>query len=124
MDSGNEWIADEVVKGLMRIYSLGLDGYPAADVIQFTASCWVDAVKRSGGYEQRLDAPRFREAFLKLESNCRRWPAPAEFLEALRATPRQLPAITKQYVPADPERVAAAIREITNMFHNKRKLEG
>ncbi|WP_205957717.1 hypothetical protein [Pseudoxanthomonas winnipegensis] len=75
-----------------------------------TANAWTDAITDGKAWDEQLDAPRFRRAFVTLSKIVKRWPAPAEFLEAL--PPREQLALTKQPIKADPERAAKHIAEI------------
>ena len=43
-------------------------------------------------------------------------PAPRDFVEALGSTRREVPALTKQHIPARPEVVAAAAAEVAEAF--------
>ena len=52
---------------------------------------WIEAI----GYERCFadeDAPRFREAFVRLAARCKSWPSPANLLEILPPPP-PLPAL-------------------------------
>lgn len=71
------------------------------DLIEGTAAMWVEALTDDRVWDQQLDGPRFRKAFVKLSQTRRQWPAPADFLEAM--PPREQLALTKQPIPADPD---------------------
>lgn len=75
-----------------------------------TANAWTDAITDGKAWDEGLDAPRFRKAFVTLSKIVRRWPAPAEFLEAM--PPREQLALTKQTIKADPVRAERAMAEI------------
>ena len=68
-------------------------------------------------WDADLDAPRFRAAFRVLCSTRRAWPVPQDLIDAM--PPRDQLALTKQAIPADPERAAAAIAEVTAMLRGK-----
>lgn len=95
------WIHNEILDGLSRLLCLGLDRTPAMDLIEGTAAMWVEALTDDRVWDQQLDGPRFRKAFVKLSQTRRQWPAPADFLEAM--PPREQLALTKQPIPADPD---------------------
>lgn len=79
-------------------------------MIAGTAMAWCEAITAGKDYDERLDAPRFRAAFVKLAAIRRIWPVPADFLEAL--PPRDQLALTRQSVKADPARAQRAIADI------------
>ncbi len=79
-----------------------------------TANAWTDAITDGKAWDEVLDAPRFRRAFVTLSKIVRRWPAPAEFLEAM--PPREQLALTKQTIKADPERAKRAMEILAKEF--------
>jgi len=95
---------------------MSLERTPAADMIAGTALAWTEVVADGREFDQALDAPRFRTAFRTLAATHRHWPAPRDFVEALGSTRREVPALTKQHIPARPEVVAAAAAEIAEAF--------
>lgn len=70
----------------------------------------MEAVTHNRKFDEDLDPPRFREAFTTLAATRTSWPAPPDFIGALPE--RKQLALTKQSIPADPERAARAIAEI------------
>lgn len=68
-------------------------------------------------WDPELDTDRVRRAFVVLSKTARRWPAPVEFLESLPR--REQLALTKQHVPGDPAKAAAAFAEIDAMLTGK-----
>jgi hypothetical protein len=104
-----EWLRDEILAGLQKLYCLGLDRTPAAEILQGTAEAWVEAITTGRVFDRQL-----RKAFVNLAGNRTSWPAPAHFVEAM--PPREQLALTKQPIPADPERAAAAIAEVERML--------
>jgi hypothetical protein len=111
-----EWLRDEILAGLQKLYCLGLDRTPAAEILQGTAEAWVEAITTGRVFDRQLDTPRLRKAFVNLAGNRTSWPAPAHFVEAM--PPREQLALTKQPIPADPERAAAAIAEVERMLRS------
>lgn len=81
-----------------------------------TAGAWIEAITHGRKFERERDEQRVREAFVILSSIIRRWPSPAEFLEAMPRPVAQL-ALTKQHIPADPERAAAAIAQVQELLN-------
>lgn len=108
------WIHNEILDGLSRLLCLGLDRTPASDLIEGTALMWVDALTDGKVWDQAMDAPRFRKAFVKLSQIRRQWPAPADFMEVI--PPREQLAITKQPIKANPERAEQAARELASFL--------
>lgn len=104
--------------GLSKLLCLGLDRVPAADLIEGTAATWGQALTLGKQWDRELDAPRFRHAFIALAARQKTWPAPADFVEHL--PPRTQLVLTKQHIPADAERAAAAVHEITQMLQHSR----
>lgn len=82
-----------------------------------TAQAWIEALTDGRAWDRERDEQRVRRAFVVLSKTVRRWPAPVEFVEAL-PRPEQL-ALAKQPIPADPQRAAAAIAEVTAMLSGK-----
>ena len=110
----DKWILSEIMDGLSKLLCLGLERTPAADMIEGTAMMWVESLSDGRVWDETLDAPRFRKAFVLLARTRTSWPAPTHFLEALPH--REQLALTKQPIPADPERAAAAIAEVERML--------
>lgn len=80
-----------------------------------TAHAWVEAITDGRTWDQQRDEDRVRKAFVTLSKTVRRWPAPVEFIEALPRPDTQ--ALSKQPIPADPAKAAAAIAEVTQMLN-------
>jgi hypothetical protein len=78
-----EWIKGEILSGFQKLITLSLEHPPAAEVLPGTVLAWLEAITAGRVFDQDRDAPRFRAAFLALATRCRRWPVPADFLEAL-----------------------------------------
>lgn len=96
-----DWIKREISEGLKRLMCLGLERTPAAEVIPLTAAVWLEAVTTGRAFDQEQDAPRFRHAFAVLCRESRSWPLPSHLLEAMPR--REMLALTKQPIPADPD---------------------
>jgi hypothetical protein len=79
--------------GLKKLLCLRLDGCPAAEDIGGTLLGWYEALS-SRWYEETEDAPRFRQGFRELMRTSKRWPAPANFLDAL-------PPLAADYRPSE-----------------------
>lgn len=79
---------------------------------------WAEALTDGRVWDEELDGPRFRKAFVKLSHIRRTWPAPADFLEAL--PPREQLALTKQPIKANPDRAARAARELAGVLGVRR----
>ena len=105
-----DWIQREVSEGFKRLMCLGLERTPAAEIIPLTVAVWLEALAEGREWDQALDAPRFKRAFATLCRTRRNWPVPQDLLDAL--PPREQLALTKQIIPADPERVARMMAEL------------
>lgn len=75
-----------------------------------TVKVWHGVITSGREFDEAVDAPRFRKAFLTL-AGCNEWPKPHEFLTAL--PDRDQLSLAKTTIKADPERAAAAIAELT-----------
>ena len=76
------WLLAEIETGICKLLCLGLEGQPAAELIEGTVQGWFESITRGRALEP-ADAPRIREAFSNVMARCRRWPSPVEFLEAM-----------------------------------------
>ncbi|MFC2304518.1 MAG: hypothetical protein ACFNT5_05005 [Cardiobacterium hominis] len=77
--------------GLQKLLALQLERAPALETLAKTGLVWIEAI----GYERCFadeDAPRFREAFVRLAARCKSWPSPVALLEVLPDRP-PLPAL-------------------------------
>jgi hypothetical protein len=78
-----DWLLKELKTGIQKLVSLSLESPPSADLIGATLLSWAETITNGRVFEEERDAPRFRAAFRTLQGRCRRWPAPADFLDAL-----------------------------------------
>jgi hypothetical protein len=67
---------------------LGLESQPASELIEGTASVWIDRLAR-------IDAAKLNAAFDVIEKTATRWPAPATIIAAI-------PPYAHVYEPAQP----------------------
>ena len=84
-------VKEEIMLGLQKLLALQLERAPALETLAKTGLVWMEAI----GYERSFaddDAPRFREAFVRLAARCKSWPSPAALLEVLPERP-PLPAL-------------------------------
>lgn len=95
-----EWLRDELLTGLQKLYCLGLERTPAAEILPGTAEAWCEAVTTGRVFDRSLDTPRIRRAFVILAGSRTTWPAPLHFVEAL--PPREQRALPPARDPADP----------------------
>lgn len=104
------WIQDEILRGLQKLLALSLERTPAGELLPITVGAWVEAIMRGRAFDEALDVPRFRSAFVTMAEHRRTWPTPADFLAALpdRETFKALPAKTP--APEEAARVIAEIR--------------
>lgn len=84
-------VKEEIMFGLQKLLALQLERSPALETLAKTGLVWIEAI----GYERCFadeDAPRFREAFVRLAARCKSWPSPVALLEVLPDRP-PLPAL-------------------------------
>lgn len=90
-EAAQAWFERAIAVGLSRLAALQLPGTPPdAATAAACRSVWVDALWPGRMWVQALDEARIAEAFGLLALRVRRWPAPAEFLEALPARPEAI----------------------------------
>ena len=112
-----EWLLDEVLNGLQKLFCLSLDRTPAAEMLPGTAQAWLEAITDGKAWEQGRDADRIAAGFCTLARIARRWPAPAEFLDVLPPV-ADLPAIGYEAKPASPEVAREHAERIRAMLSN------
>lgn len=103
------WFAAEIRTGIATLYTMSLEGCPAADVVTATANLWVSDLwsdRRCDWHES--DAERIRNAFHRLRTNSRRWPQMSDFMAFLPA--RQISDAT-----ALPKRVFTEAERVANL---------
>ena len=91
LQTDQDWMLRELGTGLKKLLCLRLEGQPADDSIAGTLLGWYEALS-SRWYDEIEDTPRFRAAFRELMRLSKRWPAPADFLDAL-------PPLSAEYKP-------------------------
>jgi hypothetical protein len=102
------WFLTVILEGLQRLMCLSLESQPAAEVIPGTASAWVEALWPGKVWLEERDVPRIREAFRQLSLRSTRWPAPAQFMEALPRSGGEV-ALKLKKMETDAERAKAAV---------------
>ena len=110
-----EWLLDEVLNGLQKLFCLSLDRTPAAEMLPGTAQAWLEAITDGKAWEKGRDADRIAAGFRTLTRIARRWPAPAEFLDVLPPV-ADLPAIGYEAKPVSPEQAAENIAKLKAML--------
>lgn len=96
------WLREAVGDGLMRLFALRLKEAPAAEMIELTAEVWLDSlVNLNRDWQESLDAPRIKKAFIRLTQLCSEWPAPAALIEEL--PPRDIPRLLPEPPPTKEE---------------------
>ena len=110
-----EWLLDEVLNGLQKMFCLSLDRTPAAEMLPGTAQTWLEAITDGKAWDEGRDADRIAAGFRTLARIARRWPAPAEFLEVVPPA-ADLPAIGYESKPVTPEQAAANIAKLKAML--------
>lgn len=102
-----EWFSNRIITGIQRLYTLGLPGSPAADVLDKTADTWVSALWPMKLWDEELDRPRLTRAFVSLTQLALRWPVPRELLNHMPDR-KTVAALPPPDVRADPAKLAAA----------------
>ena len=110
-----EWLLDEVLNGLQKMFCLSLDRTPAAEMLPGTAQAWLEAITDGKAWQKGRDADRIAAGFRTLARIARRWPAPAEFLDVLPPV-ADLPAIGYKAKPVTAEQAAANIAKLKAML--------
>ena len=109
-----EWLLDEIAEGMQKLFCLGLERTPAAEVIPGTAQAWHEALIASRKWDERRDADRIRAAFTTLATVRESWPAPRHFLDALPQVGQA--AIGYEGKPASRAEAAAAMARCRAML--------
>ena len=105
-------VKEEIAFGLQKLLALQLERSPAAEMLKEVGRVWIEAI----GYERCFaddDAPRFREAFVRLAARCKSWPSPAALLEVLPERP-PLPALPEPEIT--PEQRASKLAFLNNLL--------
>lgn len=106
------WFSNLIREELARLYANSLEGCPGADTLEVTARSWIDDLHAHYQHAQlnQTDEPRFRAAFRRVRTDCRRWPAVRDLIERVPARPATK-AIAHQVTKSDAERVMRVIRD-------------
>jgi hypothetical protein len=107
------WMETEILGGLNKLLSLGLERAPPSESIKATALVWVEALTMNRTWDERRDTPRIRRAFIELGRTRETWPLPKHLLAALPPCTAG-PALGRPH--ADPERVRRAMEEIAELL--------
>lgn len=97
-----EWLQDELVTGFQKLYCLGLERTPAAEILPGTAKVWVETLADRFTWDQQRDTPRIRRAFVILAGTRRNWPLPQDFMDALPPPAEQARIERKPDIPETP----------------------
>lgn len=108
------WFNNLIVRGVMFLYGLALEGVPAHDTIQSVALSWVALLWTGYEWHEEVDAPRIQKAFQALALASVRWPSPKLLMERLPPRPsfKALPrsSLSKAEISANCQK----IRELLN----------
>lgn len=78
------WFEDAILDGLSQLFSLGLQGTPAAELAPITAKTWAKVLwKQPIGWVSDADAWRIDKAFTALMGRVDRFPAPKDLLTTM-----------------------------------------
>lgn len=107
------WLRNAVVDGLQGLLVLRLKGAPANDTAKAVAGAWVTVLaNRPIAWDEKLDTPRIRQAFMQLAGTCEYWPSPATFLAALPPRVISTPLLTKPQSREIPAGVRDALDKV------------
>lgn len=121
MNCNNEWLEIEILTGLQKLSCLSLDRTPAAEMLPGTAQAWLEAITDGKAWDERRDADRIAAAFRTLARTARRWPLPAEFLDALPKVEQQ--ALGYEVKPTSPEEAAKILDRLRREVESAPPLE-
>lgn len=111
-----DWLRNEVIEGVQKLFALRLPGAPAADVVGMTATVWIEALAAHAiRWDERQDAPRIQRAF-QLLLRADRWPVPRDLITAMppRPEPLRLPEPPPTAAELDARR--ARVRALRKML--------
>lgn len=107
------WFERAIATGLARLAALQLPGTPPdAATASACRSVWVEALWEGRVWAQPLDERRIAEAFSELTRRVRRWPAPAEFLDALPSRPQPVALPTPAPSAQERQRINALLNDL------------
>lgn len=110
-----DWYTSEIIDGLTKLMSLGLDRTPAADLVQITAATWIDATTAGHEWDQTRDTTRIRAAFQTLARTRESWPGPRHFLDALPRVEQR--ALRYEVKPLTKEQADERLAELRRMLN-------
>lgn len=94
---------------MAALYLLTLDGCPASDSTARVCQLWAGVLWPRKAWHQDADTGVIRAAFVSLCNSCKRWPAPAMFLEHLPQRPKPVfSALMDRHAGRDRENEAFA----------------
>lgn len=96
----SDWLNNEVITGLQKLYSLRLQNTPAEDALPATAMVWIEVLQHMPVvWDQKQDEQRLRRAFATLMRLCDRWPVPKQLIEHLGSRPQAPPGLPPPPIP-------------------------
>jgi hypothetical protein len=105
------WLDNLIYEGIQRLLILRLKDAPALDTIELLADTWIQVFKsRTIAWDEPLDTPRIRQAFLICAGKLESWPAPKAVLENLPPRPELL-KISHEKTSTMPENFKAMLAE-------------
>lgn len=118
-----DWLRDEVVSGLQKLYCLRLNNTPPEDAIEATALVWLETLAGAAiVWQDGLDQQRVKQAFVQLLAKCHSWPAPCHFFEYLGQRPPQVALPAPSLSPEKRRARLAEIRQMTQQLKQVKKL--
>lgn len=84
----NDWLKNEILNGLSKLTTLGLDRQPSYEVIPGTALTWFEALTAGKAWDYQRDVARVRDAFCELAVISSQWPTPRDFMAVIHPPAR------------------------------------
>lgn len=115
--SDSAWFHNAIIDGVQLLYSLALNGSPAAEVLPLTTTGWVEVLWRGSAWDAQRDSDRVRLAFFSLARVADRWPAPKALLDHLPPV-EPVRALTES-VPEPSPAQRAALQALKRRLHDR-----
>ena len=85
--AGDNWLRQQIGKGLATLIGLGRDGAPGVDTIVITAGLWEDFLIGKQVTIEQVDCSRIAAGFKDLIGNFEKWPEPKDLLARMPRRP-------------------------------------
>lgn len=111
------WFEDAILDGLSQLFSLGLQGTPAAELAPITAKTWAKVLwKQPIGWVEDADTWRIDSAFTMLMGRIDRFPAPRDLMftmpERKKLTAIPAPKQSEEEMDANKKRLKEILKTV------------